>query len=89
MLLEVIPMNGIQKSSPASLIIARLGGEAVVSAITGTVYTAPYRGQAARAKGGTGALIPQRHHRRLLDYARSKGIPLTADEFLPTDSTTP
>ena len=89
MLLEVIPMNGIQKSSPASLIIARLGGEAVVSAITGTAYTAPYRWQAARAKGGTGGLIPQRHHRRLLDYARSKGIPLTADEFLPTDSTTP
>ena len=82
-------MNGIQKSSPASLIIARLGGEAVVSAITGTAYTAPYRWQAARAKGGTGGLIPQRHHRRLLDYARSKGIPLTADEFLPTDSTTP
>lgn len=82
-------MNGIQKSSPASLVIGRLGGEAVVSAITGTAYTAPYRWQAPRAKGGTGGLIPQRHHRRLLDYARSKGIPLTADEFLPTDSTTP
>jgi hypothetical protein len=82
-------MNGIQKSSPASRVIARLGGEAMVSAVTGTAYTAPYRWQAPRAKGGTGGLIPQRHHRRLLDYARSKGIPLTAEEFLPTDSTTP
>jgi hypothetical protein len=79
-------MNGISRSSPASIIIARLGGEAIVALITGTAYTAPYRWQAARRKGGTGGLIPQRHHRRLIDYARAKGIPLSADEFLPTDS---
>ena len=36
--------------NPASIIIARLGGEAAVVAITGTAYTAPYRWQAARAK---------------------------------------
>lgn len=69
--------------NPASTIIARLGGEAQVSFITGAAYTAPYRWQAARHKGGTGGLIPQRYHRKLLDYARSKGIPLVADEFLP------
>jgi hypothetical protein len=73
---EIIPMN------PAQLIIAKLGGEAQVSFVTGTAYTAPYRWQAARAKGGTGGLIPQRHHRRLLDYARAKGISLSAEEFL-------
>ena len=74
--IEIIPMN------PAQLIIERLGGEAQVSFITGTAYTAPYRWQAARAKGGTGGLIPQRYHRRLIDYARAKGIPLAAEEFL-------
>lgn len=74
---ELIPMN------PASQIIARLGGEAQVASITGTAYTAPYRWQASRQKGGANGLIPQRHHRKLLDYARSNGIALTAEEFLP------
>ena len=70
-------------NNPASVVISRLGGEAMVSFITGTAYTAPYRWQAARIKGGTGGLIPQRYHRKLIDYARSKGIPLAAEEFLP------
>jgi hypothetical protein len=73
--------------NPASIIIARLGGEAAVAAITGTAYTAPYRWQAARARGGTGGVIPQRHHRRLIDYARANGIPLSAEEFLAEDAT--
>ena len=60
-------------SEPASIIIARLGGEATVASVTGTAYTAPYRWQAVRAKGGTGGLIPQRHHRRLLDVRALKG----------------
>jgi hypothetical protein len=68
---------------PASSIIKKLGGEAIVAAITETAYTAPYRWQAPRAKGGTGGTIPQRYHRVLLDYARSKDIPLTAADFLP------
>jgi hypothetical protein len=75
-MVELIPMN------PAQRIIDRLGGEAQVAFLTGTSYTAPYRWQAARAKGGTGGLIPQRHHRGLIDYARAKGIPLTAEDFL-------
>lgn len=69
--------------NPAQTIIVRLGGEALVASVTGTAYTAPYRWQAARAKGGTGGLIPQRHHRTLIDYARSRGIALTAEDFLP------
>jgi hypothetical protein len=62
-------------------------GSAAVAAITGTAYTAPYRWQAARARGGTGGVIPQRHHRRLIDYARANGIPLSAEEFLAEDAT--
>lgn len=69
---------------PASSIIKRLGGEAVVSRITETAYTAPYRWQYPREKKGTGGVIPQRHHPVLLDYARSKGIVLRADDFLPS-----
>ncbi len=67
---------------PASSIIKKLGGEAVVAEITGRAYTAPYRWQYPRERGGTGGLVPQRHHRTLLDYARAKGIPLKPDDFL-------
>lgn len=69
---------------PASTIITKIGGEAVVSEITGTAYTAPYRWQHPRERGGTGGLIPQRYHPVLLAYARSKGISLKAEEFLPS-----
>ncbi len=69
--------------NPASQIIARLGGEAQIAPITGTACTAPYRWQASRQKGGTDGLIPPHHHRKLLDCARSKGIALAAEGFLP------
>jgi len=68
---------------PACSIIKLLGGEAVVSEITGTSYTAPYRWQHPRARGGTGGLIPQRHHPKLLAYAKKHGLKLTAEDFLP------
>ncbi|SEE60230.1 hypothetical protein SAMN05519104_6692 [Rhizobiales bacterium GAS188] len=74
---------------PASSIIEKLGGEAVIKQVTGTAYTAPYRWQHRREKGGTGGLIPQRYHRALLDYARSKGIELTAEDFLPASQEMP
>lgn len=68
--------------NPASQIVQKLGGEVVVSSITKTALTAPYRWQYPKAKGGTDGLIPQRYHRTLLDYAREQGIPLESDEFL-------
>jgi hypothetical protein len=68
---------------PARTIIDRLGGEAEVARITNTAYTAPYRWQHPREKGGTGGVIPQKHHRVLLEYAREKRIRLRAEEFLP------
>lgn len=71
---------------PARTIIERFGGPAVVSQITGTAYTAPYRWQHAREKGGTGGLIPQKHHLRLLEHARANGIELSASDFLPVAS---
>lgn len=68
---------------PASSIIARLGGEKVVSEITGKAYTAPYRWQHPVEKGGTGGLIPQKYHRVLLSYAETNGIDLIASDFVP------
>lgn len=71
---------------PAQTIIRKLGGEAVVSEITGTAYTAPYRWQHSRERGGTGGLIPQKHHPRLLAFAMAKGIALSPSEFLPAQT---
>jgi len=68
---------------PATTIIRRLGGPPVVSKITQTAYTAPYRWQSPREKGGTGGNIPQKYHRKLLAYARSRRIRLRAADFLP------
>ncbi len=67
---------------PARSIITKLGGEAAVAHICGTATSAPYRWQHARERGGTGGLIPQRHHRALMDYAQANRIPLAAEEFL-------
>lgn len=80
---------------PASSIIKKLGGEAAVTALLCEAavrlglpklkvsYTAPYRWQHPRDKGGTDGLIPQRFHPVLLDYARAQDIPLSAEDFLP------
>jgi len=69
--------------NPASTIIEKLGGPAKVAEIAGTASTAPYRWQYPRSKGGTDGLIPQRHHRALLDEAQKLSIELKAEDFLP------
>jgi hypothetical protein len=75
-----------ERLQPAASIIDRLGGEAKVAEITDTASTAPYRWQYSREKGGTGGLIPQRYHRRLLDYAKDNGIRLRAADFLEPET---
>jgi hypothetical protein len=72
---------------PASAIIRKLGGEARVAKLTGLALTAPYRWQHRKSRGGTGGLIPQAHHRALLDYAQAHGIALSAEEFLSPRTT--
>lgn len=74
---------------PASTIITKLGGEAKVSAITETAYTAPYRWQQPKDKGGTGGLIPQRHHPKLLSFAQENKIDLKPADFLPVPEVSP
>lgn len=71
---------------PAKSIIERLGGEFIAAKIAGTKAVAPYRWQYERMRGGTGGLIPQRHHPALLAYARLMGIALSAEEFLPVNA---
>jgi len=76
-------MDQQHRLEPAKSIVAKLGGEAKVSQIAGTGLTAPYSWQYPRTVGGTDGLIPQRHHPKLLDYARDNDINLKAEDFLP------
>ena len=71
---------------PAKSIIKKLGGEKVVSQITGTSYTAPYRWQHPVAKGGTGGAIPQKHIPALMAHARQVQVALDASEFFAADA---
>ena len=75
-------ISEIVEMDPATAIIRKLGGEAKVAGIAGTALSAPYRWQHEKSRGGTGGLIPQAYHRRLLDYADAHGIALAAEEFL-------
>ncbi|WP_298704586.1 hypothetical protein [uncultured Variovorax sp.] len=68
---------------PARTIIELLGGEAEVARIAGVAITAPYRWQAAKAKGGTGGMVPHWHIGKLLEHAAANGIELTAASFAP------
>jgi len=69
--------------NPAQAIISKLGGPNVVSSVVGIHRTRVSNWQRPRAKGGTDGLIPQGYHLKLIDYAASQGIVLTADDFLP------
>ncbi|WP_131193701.1 hypothetical protein [Lichenihabitans psoromatis] len=71
---------------PAQTIIQAFGGEEKVAEITGTSYTAPYRWQHPRDKGGTGGLIPQKQAMKLLAYAREHGVSVSAADFLAPDA---
>jgi hypothetical protein len=66
-----------------SSIIEDLGGATRVAAITGIQRAGVWKWGADKSQGGNGGVIPQRHHRAILDYARANSIELTADDFIP------
>lgn len=68
---------------PAQTIIAKLGGPGIVSAVVGVHRTRVSNWRRPREKGGTNGLIPQDYHLRLIDFAATKGVILTGDDFLP------
>lgn len=71
---------------PARTIIDRLGGPSKVSEIAGVHRTRVSNWARAKSVGGTGGIIPQKHVRKLLAAAREKGLPLTAEDFLPPET---
>jgi len=68
---------------PAQSIITKLGGPSVVAREVGVHRTRVSNWSRPREKGGTGGLVPQKHHRALLDLAQQQGVELSAADFLP------
>jgi len=68
---------------PAYTIINLLGGATKVAAFLKTTRQAVWKWTWPRQKGGTGGLVPQRHHPAILALARQQGVYLTAEHFLP------
>lgn len=69
---------------PAKKIINLCGGFSAVAGMTGRDVSRVHRWTYPRHKGGTGGIIPTDAQHRLLQEARSRGIPLTPDHFFQT-----
>ena len=77
-----------QKLIPAAALIERLGGITVVMDAIGTgASSTVHRWTYPKARGGTAGLIPQRHIPALMEFARDRGIEVSAEDFIPTPST--
>ncbi|KAB0571251.1 MULTISPECIES: hypothetical protein [Brucella] len=67
---------------PARSIITKIGADDVAQ-VCGVHVSRAYRWMYAKEKGGTGGLIPIEHIRPIIAAAASRGIHLSADDFLP------
>ncbi len=70
-----------QSPNIAQRIINKCGGPHAVAQMTGASVSRVYRWTYAKARGGTGGVIPARHHRPLLSEARKRGIDLRPEDF--------
>lgn len=66
---------------PANSIINLCGGFSAVAEMIDRTEIQVRRWTYPKARGGTDGLIPSDRQRPLLEAARAKGIPLTADHF--------
>lgn len=67
----------------ADHVIQKCGGAPIVSEIAGVDVSRVYRWRMEKSKGGTGGLIPSRHHAAILTGARARGVDLSPDDFFP------
>lgn len=69
---------------PASTIIKKLGGTSSVAKIAGVHRTRVWNWTRAKEDGGTGGVIPMPHIPKLIAAAKSEGIPISGDDFIPS-----
>lgn len=68
---------------PAHTVIEICGGFKVVAEIVGRDETRVRRWTYGKDRGGTGGLIPSECQQVIMDAARERGLPLTAEHFFP------
>lgn len=71
---------------PASRIISALGGPTAIAEAIGIHRTRVSKWQAARKQGGTNGMVPYKHIPKLLQFAESQGIGLSAADFFPREA---
>jgi len=67
---------------PAATIIARFGGPHKVQEVTGASRTRVYRWTQPTENGGTDGVIPIKHARKLLNFAKENGIAVTSADLI-------
>ncbi len=67
--------------TPASRVIAKLGGPEAVASILGVHVTRVFAWRRERGKSGVAGRIPTQHQQALLDHARAHDIDLRPDDF--------
>lgn len=67
---------------PAQMILNRFGGAGPLSRRLGLDRSAVHRWALPKSRGGSGGLIPAKHHRRLLAMAAAEGIALCAADLV-------
>lgn len=74
------------RNDPAYSIIQKLGGCGTLAATLGVGRQAVWKWTQPKTKlGGTGGIIPQRHHVAILEAAQANEVAITAADFLPRD----
>jgi hypothetical protein len=72
----------------AKRVLEKCGGAPRVAEWLGIDPSRPYRWTYPRSRGGSGGVIPARHHDELLRKAREFGVDLSPSDFFesPTES---
>jgi hypothetical protein len=68
---------------PATTIVKKFGGPRVLAELLRVHRSRVYAWMRSKEEDGTGGLIPQRYHPKLLQCAKLQGIKLKAEDFLP------
>ncbi len=76
-----------ETSSVAGRVIEKFGGREEFANVLGITIVSVYRMTYPRSRGGTGGLIPSKHHAKLFKAAQDRGIDLKADDLIDTEVT--
>ena len=68
---------------PAATIIEKFKGTARVAELLGLDRSTVCQWRVPTKRGGTGGLVPQRHHPKLLELAEQENVRLKPADFLP------